>query len=229
MMDMMIVVMCKAPMQGKVKTRLMTKYSALEAMQWHEAMAYTVIERAKRMFTDVVIATDDVKHPFFKLFELPLLAQGVGDLGARMGRMMQQVCPNDEAVLFLGTDSPHMQDIRLLQAVDALQTHDVVLGAVEDGGYDLIAMRKPSAAMLQGVDWGTEKVLQQSVNKADALGLSYHILSVSFDVDTPEMLERAIQMGWVKEIEYESRSSSSHTTPSSPSRACVEGLSSDSQ
>jgi len=194
-----IIVMCKAPVQGKVKTRLMTTYSAQEAMQWHVAMATTVIHRAKRLFPNVVIAADDVTHPFFKSFALPLLTQGTGDLGDRMLRIMQQLCAQDDAVLFLGTDSPHMQDSRLLQAIEALQRHDVVLGAVEDGGYDLIAMRNPCAAMLDGIAWGTDQVLQQSIEKAVSLALSYHILSVSFDVDTPEMLQRAFNLGWLKE------------------------------
>jgi len=193
------VVMCKAPVEGKVKTRLMTQYSAREAMQWHEAMASTVIERAKRLFSKVVIAVDDVEHPFFTPFDLPLLPQGGGDLGARMVRMMQKLSLTDGSVLFLGTDSPHMQDERLLQAVNALKTHDVVLGAVEDGGYDLIAMRQAYDVMLQGIDWGSDRVLQQSLDIAKLAGLSCRILDVSFDVDTPDMLARAMAAGWNKE------------------------------
>lgn len=195
-MNVLLMVMCKAPVEGQVKTRLMTKYSAKEAMQWHQSMARTVIERAQRLFTKVVIAVDDMTHPFFTSFELPLLAQGEGELGERMSQVMLKSCGKNEAIIFLGTDSPHMPDERLIQAREALQRYDVVLGAVEDGGYDLIAMRQPYPEMLQGIDWGTDQVLQQSVNIAERCGLSCHVLDVSFDVDTPDMLVRAIQMGW---------------------------------
>jgi len=193
---MNVLVMCKAPVEGKVKTRLMTQYSAREAMQWHQAMASTVIERAQRLFSNVVVATDDVSHPFFRAFDVPLLSQGEGDLGERMIHVMRETCKPNEAVMFLGTDSPHMLNERLKQAQQTLQNHHVVLGAVEDGGYDLIAMRIPYVDMLKHIDWGTDKVLQQSVQKAEALALSYQILEPSFDVDTPDMLARAIKMGW---------------------------------
>jgi len=195
-MDITLIVMCKAPVEGKVKTRLMIEYSAQEAMQWHQAMATTVIQRAQRLFPNMVLAVDDESHPFFTRFDAPLCLQGKGGLGERMIRVMQQVCQQGDAVMFLGTDSPHMLDQRLKQAVQALQTHDVVWGAVEDGGYDLIAMRQPYPELFKGMDWGTEKVLAQSIKKASALGLSYHLLDVSFDVDTPDMLKRAIKMGW---------------------------------
>jgi len=195
-MDITLIVMCKAPVEGKVKTRLMVEYSAREAMQWHQAMATTVIQRAQRLFPNMVLAVDDESHPFFTRFDAPLCVQGKGGLGERMIRVMQQVCQQSDAVMFLGTDSPHMLDQRLKQAVQALQTHDVVWGAVEDGGYDLIAMSQPYPELFKGMDWGTEKVLAQSIKKASALGLSYHLLDVSFDVDTPDMLKRAIKMGW---------------------------------
>ncbi|MDQ6973537.1 MAG: TIGR04282 family arsenosugar biosynthesis glycosyltransferase [Mariprofundaceae bacterium] len=196
MMDIKLIVMCKAPIEGKVKTRLMVKYSAREAMQWHQAMATTVIQRAQRLCPHMVLAVDDVYHPFFTHFNSPLYLQGDGDLGERMIHVMQQVCQQDEAVMFLGTDSPHMLDQRLNQAVQALQSHDVVWGAVEDGGYDLIAMRQPYPDLFKNMHWGTEKVLAQSIKKATAMGLSYHLLEVSFDVDTPDMLKRAIKKGW---------------------------------
>ncbi|MDQ6991123.1 MAG: TIGR04282 family arsenosugar biosynthesis glycosyltransferase [Mariprofundaceae bacterium] len=193
---MKLIVMCKAPIEGKVKTRLMTTYSAREAMQWHQAMATTVIQRAQRLFPKVMIAVDDVAHPFFTRFNAEICSQGEGDLGERMRHVMQQFCKQGDAVMFLGTDSPHMLDERLKQAEQALNTHDIVLGAVEDGGYDLIAMRQAYPDMLKGMDWGTENVLAQSIEIAKRLALSYHLLEVSFDVDTPDMLSRAIKMGW---------------------------------
>ncbi|MDQ6995564.1 MAG: TIGR04282 family arsenosugar biosynthesis glycosyltransferase [Mariprofundaceae bacterium] len=194
--EVKLIVMCKSPVKGKVKTRLMTTYSAQEAMQWHQAMATTVIQRAQRLFPKVMIAVDDVSHPFFTRFDAEICSQGEGDLGERMRHVMQQFCKQGEAVMFLGTDSPHMLDERLKQAEQALNTHDIVLGAVEDGGYDLIAMRQAYPDMLKGMDWGTEKVLAQSIEKAKRLALSYQLLDVSFDVDTPDMLSRAIKMGW---------------------------------
>ena len=122
MVKNIVIIMCKAPIEGKVKTRLMTAYTAKQAMQLHQAMAMTVIERAKRLFEHVWLAVDDVQHPFFKPFDLPLHAQGIGDLGERMSRLMlQAIQQGHENILFLGTDSPHMPDLRLMEAFEALK------------------------------------------------------------------------------------------------------------
>jgi len=190
--------MCKAPVAGKVKTRLMTQYTALEAMRWHQVMATTVIERAKRLFQDVWLASDDVEHSFFKAFKLPIYAQGAGDLGKRMKHLLGQASQNGfKKVLFLGTDSPHMIDQRLLHASASLNDFDIVLGAVEDGGYDLIAMNGVYSKLFSDITWGSEYVLQQSLLIAQQQGLRYLVLEESFDIDTPEMLDKAKASGWL--------------------------------
>jgi len=189
--------MCKAPVEGQVKTRLMVKYTAAEAMAWHQAMATTVIERAKRLFKNIWLAVDDTAHPFFEGFELPLYAQGEGDLGERMAHLLEQALQHDlEKTLFLGTDSPHMPDERLLHAISALNEHDVVLGAVEDGGYDLIAMNGAYPMLFSDITWSSEHVLKQTLAIIQKQQLNYLVLEESFDVDTPEMLERAKHAGW---------------------------------
>jgi rSAM/selenodomain-associated transferase 1 len=189
---MHVIIMCKAPVAGRVKTRLTPPYSADEAADIYRAMAETVIERTSNIFSNVRIASDDILHPFFEGFNLPLVAQGEGDLGDRMSRLMQQAF-NDgaDSVLFLGTDSPHMPDSRLVEAVDRLNDHDVVVGPVEDGGYDLIAMNRPCPKLFENISWSTEHVLQQTIQKAEAASISLTLLDISYDLDTPESLQRA--------------------------------------
>jgi len=191
-----IIIMCKAPVAGHVKTRLMPHYSAEEAARLHKAMATTVIHRATRLFKEVVIAADDAKHPFFSDFGLPVLAQGEGDLGARMNRQLAMACSaGARAVLLLGTDSPHMPDSRLVAAFDALNHHDVVLGPVEDGGYDLVGMNG-LLSIFDDVVWSSGQVLDQTMANIHRQCLSVEQLDISFDVDFPEDVERARQTGW---------------------------------
>lgn len=186
------IIMCKAPVAGRVKTRLMPSYSAEEATTIHRAMAKTVIERTSRIFPDSCIATDDVSDPFFGQFDLPLVDQGEGDLGKRMSRLMSRAFGDGAgAVLFLGTDSPHMPESRLAEAIKMLDGHDAVIGPVEDGGYDLIAMGRPCPELFTAIDWGSERVLQQSRKRAEEASVSLALLDEGFDLDTPESLERA--------------------------------------
>jgi len=191
-----IIIMCKAPVAGRVKTRLMRAYSAEQAAAIHQAMATTVIERAVRLFDDVQIAADDVAHPFFGQFDAPVVSQGEGDLGARMIRLMHDAFAQGAAsVLFLGTDSPHMPDARLIEAAESLKANDVVLGPVEDGGYDLVAVAG-DWPIFEEVAWSTPSVLNQTLDNIQQIGLSCKLLASDFDVDTPDDLARATASGW---------------------------------
>jgi rSAM/selenodomain-associated transferase 1 len=195
-MKIQLFIMCKAPVAGQVKTRLLGRYSPEQAAGLHAGMAEAVIRRAARLFEFVCIAADDPAHSFFSDFDLPLCPQGGGDLGARMSRLMfRGFADGADAVLFLGTDSPHMPDSRLLQAAAALQGHEVVVGPVEDGGYDLIAMRT-AQGLFDEITWSSEKVLEQTLSRIRRLGLSCLQLDVGFDIDDPEDLERAVRSGW---------------------------------
>lgn len=188
-----VIIMCKAPVAGRVKTRLIGTLTAENAAQLHARMAMAVIERARRLFGDIFIAADDPKHPFFSRFKVPLLSQGDGDLGVRMDRLMRQAFAGGaEAVLILGTDSPHMRDERLLEAYRQLRDHDVVIAPVEDGGYELIAMSAPYP-LFDHICWSSEQVLSQTLALAKDQGLRVALLEAGFDLDRPEDLERA---GW---------------------------------
>jgi len=190
-----LIVMCKAPVPGRVKTRLMSTFSAEEAAGIHKVMAVTVIHRALRLFDHVCIATDDPEHPFFVQFDAMVVPQGEGDLGARMARLEHAAfAAGAPSVMFLGTDSPHMPDSRLLEASDALAVYDTVIGPVEDGGYDLIALRG-DWPVFEGVAWSTPAVLNQTLANLNSLGLRYFCLSTGFDVDTAEDVRRVERLG----------------------------------
>jgi len=191
-----LIVMCKAPVPGKVKTRLMSRYTADEAAALHAAMATTVIERANRLFADVVIAADDTAHTFFATFGQPVVKQGEGDLGARMQRQIKRAMHSGAAAaLLLGTDSPHMPDSRLIAAAEALGEADIVLGPVEDGGYDLIGMNR-LLSVFEGIAWSSTHVLSRTLANIRCQQLSVRQLGISFDVDFPADVERAHQAGW---------------------------------
>ncbi|MDX8408192.1 MAG: TIGR04282 family arsenosugar biosynthesis glycosyltransferase [Mariprofundaceae bacterium] len=191
-----VIVMCKAPVPGRVKTRLMSEFSADDAARIHTAMATTVIRRAASLFDSVYIAADDTEHAFFQPFGLPIVAQGRGSLGDRMARLAGRAfAEHAGAVIFLGTDSPHMTEKRLRQAAGCLRESDVVVGPVEDGGYDLIGLAG-DWPVFAGVEWSSPEVLNQTLANCRDLGLSCRQLALSFDIDTAADLARANDAGW---------------------------------
>jgi len=191
------IIMCKAPIEGQVKTRLTSAYTPRQATEIHAAMATIVIDRCARLLPGTWIAADDVRHPFFLDFGLRVVGQGEGDLGQRMSRLLTQACVEGAAgALFLGVDSPHMSEARIRQAMRELDRADVVIGPVEDGGYDLIALGGCHTSMFERIEWGGARVCEQSLAAADGAGLAVRLLNVGFDVDHPDDVKRAADAGW---------------------------------
>jgi uncharacterized protein len=198
MNDVRVIILCKAPVPGRVKTRLIPAFSAPEATRLHAAMAETVIDRARSLFADVHLAADVCNHPFFARFELPVVAQGPGGLGERLARLCTAAfAESGRPVLFLGTDSPHMPVQRLTSAAKLLRSHDVVIGPVEDGGYDLIACRSCWPGIFERIRWSSAHVLDDTLARINTLGLSRALLDTSFDVDRADDVARAKSNGWV--------------------------------
>jgi len=188
------IIFCKAPVTGRVKTRLQSDFTPEQAANIHAAMAMRVISRAEVLFPHAWIAADDPSHPFFRQFDIPVYPQGEGDLGIRMGRLAERaVAYGARGILLLGTDSPHMSVARLHCALRLLHQYDVVLGPVEDGGYDLLAMRGYEKGLFQHISWGTSTVLNETMNRASELGLSSRCLSMGFDVDMPDDFARMLR------------------------------------
>ncbi|MDX8388651.1 MAG: TIGR04282 family arsenosugar biosynthesis glycosyltransferase [Ghiorsea sp.] len=198
---MRIIILSKAPVPGRVKTRLTTKYSPREAAETHKTMTEKVLEKALSVEHNVWLAADDISHSFFcdlqGKFTFELKQQATGDLGERLVDLMQQSQSlDDKPLLFLGTDSPHVHPSRYLEAKLRLTDNDVVIGPVEDGGYDLIAIKSAQNTLFHGISWGTSSVYDETLNICKNMGLSIHSLSESFDIDRPEDLERSPPSSW---------------------------------
>ncbi|MEK7191803.1 MAG: DUF2064 domain-containing protein, partial [Pseudomonadota bacterium] len=66
-----------------------------------------------------------------------------------------------------------------------------VLGPTEDGGYYFIGLGAPHAGLFEGIDWGTDRVLAQTLERAKSLGVEFEWLPRLRDIDTAADLRRA--------------------------------------
>jgi rSAM/selenodomain-associated transferase 2/rSAM/selenodomain-associated transferase 1 len=120
--------------------------------------------------------------------------QGSGNLGQRMQRAFAAAFRDKAAaVVLVGSDIPGISGDILRQAFEALRKKDLVLGPAKDGGYYLIGIRKTLPAetygrLFDGIDWGSERVLAQTLHIARDLGLHLTQLESLADVDRPEDL-----------------------------------------
>jgi glycosyltransferase A (GT-A) superfamily protein (DUF2064 family) len=95
-----------------------------------------------------------------------------------------------DRVVLIGSDNPTLRPDPVQSACAALDDYDISLGPTADGGYYLIAMRRPRLELFDDIAWSTPHVFAQTVARAAKLGLRVHTAAEWYDVDGPEDLER---------------------------------------
>jgi len=66
----------------------------------------------------------------------------------------------------------------------------VVLGPSDDGGYYLIGLKQNHRQLFERIDWSTERVLEQTKQRARELNLEVRLLPTGYDVDDRVTLRR---------------------------------------
>ncbi len=121
---------------------------------------------------------------------LTLKTQSGASLGERMFHAIAQTLQHCDKVLLIGSDCPQLNAADLELAREKLtQGHDVILGPTHDGGYYLIGLKKAYRRLFDEIQWGTEKVLQETRGRAGQLGLTLFELERKHDLDRPQDLQ----------------------------------------
>lgn len=108
------------------------------------------------------------------------------DLGERLERAFDSM--HERPACIVGSDSPSLPPSmleRALQAFEATPAPDLVLGPTTDGGYYLIGCRHLPPGLLHGVEWSSERALNDTRQRAEALHLHVALLEPWTDVDVP--------------------------------------------
>ncbi|MBK9583754.1 MAG: TIGR04282 family arsenosugar biosynthesis glycosyltransferase [Saprospiraceae bacterium] len=191
MEDRHLIVFVKNPVLGEVKTRLAASLGEQRALDiYNELLAITRENIAnlgcqKHVFFGSFIEDDVIWEEAF----LSKNIQDGGGLGERMESAFYRIFRSEsdpvKAVL-IGSDCPELTSVNINQAFELLDTSDVVLGPALDGGYYLIGMKKNHPAIWLEIDWSTDRVYQQTIDKINKFNLSYSVLPVLQDIDTQD-------------------------------------------
>lgn len=193
-----ILIFCKAPVPGTVKTRLAASIGAEAACRLHEELARRMIDAAvsSRLAPVELWCAPTADHPFFDTTSPPKRVQTGADLGERMANALVRVLgqPRVERAVLVGTDCPPIDGAYLAAAFAALDDTDAVLGPAADGGYGLIGFRRIEPSLVRPVfddiEWSTEQVAAATIARLEDTGLTCTQLPVIWDVDRPEDLAR---------------------------------------
>jgi rSAM/selenodomain-associated transferase 1 len=196
-----LAIMTKAPLAGTVKTRLVPPLT-------HEAAAALSVcflrdtainiagvasfEAAECIAVYMPVGAestyDNLLQPGFSL-----LAQRGESFGERLYHAAEDLLAlGYQSLCLIDSDSPTLPRSLLADAVRSLaQAGDrVVLGPSDDGGYYLIGLKHAHRRLFEDINWSTDKVLDQTVERAAEIGLERLLLPSWYDVDDGASLNR---------------------------------------
>ncbi len=184
-----LVIMVRAPQMGLVKRHLAHDMGAVRALHFYRVCSERLLRRLSRdpRWTTWLAVTPDVIRFRPRLWPKGMrrIAQGGGDLGTRMDRILRVLPPG--LVVIVGSDIPGIEARHVARAFRLLGSHHTVFGPATDGGYWLVgARRSPSCPDLFGnVRWSGEHALADTIANlgADPDAAFVEMLS---DVDRPE-------------------------------------------
>jgi hypothetical protein len=187
-----VIQFAKAPVPGRVKTRLHPCLGEAGAAGLSERMIAGVSAAlgAVPAGWESVLCADDPGHAcFHALAERSgqgLWEQGEGDLGERMARACTRALRSFPAVIVVGSDCTGYDPGYLRRAMCLLASGtQAVLGPAVDGGYVLIGLRRCPEGLFEGIAWGSASVASSQRRRLQQCGLPWQELPPRADVDRP--------------------------------------------
>ena len=187
---------------GRCKTRLSKDIGKINSAKVQNVMTNHTISVAKSLqktnLIDISIAITGLgkkncrrwsRELGVKKFNL----QGKGCLGEKMKRQIiinKKFCTQHKIknIIFVGTDLPDLCHQDLLNTLRNLQQNDLILGPSNDGGYWLIGLSKKIISQhlnlpFINIKWGTENVLQNTIDNFASTKFKYKFLEKKIDID----------------------------------------------
>mgnify|MGYP003989712999 CR=1 FL=1 len=178
---------------GQVKTRLSSLFDDETILRLYTCFVEDSLEKIRQVDNAdcfVGISPSNISG-FFNGIEdsdTRLFIQQGKDLGDKMRQaFVDRFSDGYKKVVIIGSDSPSLPVSYINQALNS--DKDLMLGPSTDGGYYLIAMTGKVSEVFDGIAWGTEQVLDETLNRVKKAGVSLELLPVWYDVDFPEDLK----------------------------------------
>jgi rSAM/selenodomain-associated transferase 1 len=194
-------IMTKAPQAGKVKTRLsppltLQEAAALNICFLHDVARSISLASSQTSARGIGVYTPAGAEATYEsilpddFFLIPQRGKAFGERLICAAEDLFKV--GFESVCLINSDSPTVPAPIFAEAANQLSKSGdrIILGPSDDGGYYLIGIKELHRRLFEEIDWSTERVFDQTMQRATELDLSVHQLANSFDVDDRATLHR---------------------------------------
>ena len=195
MRNPVVIIMAKKPQPGRSKTRLCPPFTHKQAASIAEALLKDTIDLVNGIpgIQPAVAITPPEEMGYFQnlcpdhFWLLPVKGANIGEcLYSTIDSILDKGHPKAIAI---NADGPDLPVSYLVKSLSDLDSHDMVIGPTNDGGYYLIGLKHTAPQIFEGITWSTNLVLNQTLERAKDSGLIYTILPPWHDVDTGQDLE----------------------------------------
>ncbi len=184
----------KAPVPGKVKTRMQPRMDAACCARLATKMLIHSVENILRHWPGKLVLTVS-PHAQFEVFQslrssvnMEIQVQIDGDLGLRMMHVLKRGVKETGYSAVMGSDVPHIPGGALENAYEQLTTRGNVIGPAMDGGFYFLGVGQEDERIFQDVVWGESTVLARVRANFSACGLALASCEECRDIDTWEDL-----------------------------------------
>lgn len=197
-----VILFGRYPHPGKVKTRLASTLGDHQASAIYKACCENIFAELEKIDVEVqrfFFYADDsdaasvqawVPHSFTSI------PQHGGTLGERMSNATAYSFGlTNQRCIIIGTDVPDISSRLIRQAMEGLETADLVIGPSHDGGYYLLGMKRHLPALFEDIPWSSDRVLAGTLGVIQQQELSYVLLPELIDIDIEEDLHTWLLSG----------------------------------
>ncbi len=176
-----LIVIAKAPVAGRSKTRLCPPCTPEQAAELAQAALEDTLAAVHATPARRRVLVLDGEPGTWLADGFEVLPQRGDGLEERLAAAFEDV---GESAFLVGMDTPQLTEAHLVSGLEALATAPSVLAPADDGGYWGIGLRTPDRAVFEGVPMSADDTGARQRERLVELGLEVVDLPGLLDVDT---------------------------------------------
>jgi uncharacterized protein len=183
--DVTVIVLAKAPVPGRCKTRLCPPCTPTQAASVAEAALADTLDVVAATAADRrVLVLDGEPGPWVPAGIEVVRQRGVG-LDERLAHAFIDACSDGRPALLVGMDTPQLTPTLVDRALHRLVSDDApaLLGRAEDGGWWAVGLPAPDPEAFVGVPMSTQHTGSIQAARLRARGHRVELLPTLRDVD----------------------------------------------